>query len=70
MRIEKNYTKVKTKELLFHNTENTNDRKRSKTHCPTGSAVECAFSDIPCSMIIGDAWKAVENDLDVNEAEG
>lgn len=70
VRRENNYIKVKTKELLFHNMENTNDRGRSKTHCPTGSAVECAFSSISCIMIIGDACKAVENDLDVNEDEG
>lgn len=70
VRREKNYIKVKTKELLFHNMENTNDRGRSKTHCPTGSAVECAFSSISCIMITGDACKAVENDLDVNEDEG
>lgn len=60
---------MKTKEL-FHNIENTNDRERSKTYCPTGSAVECDFSSISCIMIIGDACKAVENDLDVNEDEG
>lgn len=58
---------MKTKEVLFYNMENTNDGERRKTYHPTGSAVECAFSGISCIMITGEACKAVENDLDVNE---